>query len=387
MRNASRNVATVLLVLFILFPCPPTFAQQGKDNCPSDAPKLDPTPFFALAIEEQYQTLRNLRPRVAEFIQLQKVRVDETRAAFDKLVTDRNSLEAQATSSRSPTILNDYIRGQIEDLKKKVASNKASLESSAGNKEAIQRDNEQIQSSIQELELVLSTALADQTQITERLAKLQTLISEASKALNAETSCAGYAQQLNNRVEEKIVDLLIPDSQRNSFKLTLSVAYAIIVSLLIGGFFFVVAKDATVRAAIFTQQSGIQFITLFSLVIAIILFGILEILKDKELAALLGGLSGYILGRVGGDRSTGVPSSRVAKNITGKRIAFASPNNISDASGRLGVFSSGERIQVSGSANNNGVFTVASATRRTIQTQEDTVVAEPAGASITIASL
>lgn len=38
-------------------------------------------------------------------------------------------------------------------------------------------------------------------------------------------------------------------------------------------------------------QSGIQFLTLFSLVIAIILFGITGILKGKELAALLGGLS------------------------------------------------------------------------------------------------
>ena len=32
--------------------------------------------------------------------------------------------------------------------------------------------------------------------------------------------------------------------------------------------------------------------------IAIILFGITNILAGKELAALLGGLSGYILGRV-----------------------------------------------------------------------------------------
>jgi presenilin-like A22 family membrane protease len=46
------------------------------------------------------------------------------------------------------------------------------------------------------------------------------------------------------------------------------------------------------------SQSGIQFLTLFSLVIAIILFGITDILEGKELAALLGGLSGYILGRV-----------------------------------------------------------------------------------------
>src|SRR5207247_2857890 len=51
------------------------------------------------------------------------------------------------------------------------------------------------------------------------------------------------------------------------------------------------------RRAIFAGQTGIQFLTLFSIVIAIILFGITGILADKELAALLGGISGYILGR------------------------------------------------------------------------------------------
>jgi hypothetical protein len=45
------------------------------------------------------------------------------------------------------------------------------------------------------------------------------------------------------------------------------------------------------------RESGTQFVTLFSLLIAIILFGVLKILEGKELAALLGGLSGYVLGR------------------------------------------------------------------------------------------
>ncbi len=43
--------------------------------------------------------------------------------------------------------------------------------------------------------------------------------------------------------------------------------------------------------------NGLQFITLFSLVIAIILFGVLGILEGRELAAILSGISGYILGR------------------------------------------------------------------------------------------
>jgi hypothetical protein len=54
--------------------------------------------------------------------------------------------------------------------------------------------------------------------------------------------------------------------------------------------------DPQVRREIFAGQAGIQFVTLFSFVIAIILFGIIDILEGKELAALLGGLSGYILG-------------------------------------------------------------------------------------------
>jgi hypothetical protein len=48
-----------------------------------------------------------------------------------------------------------------------------------------------------------------------------------------------------------------------------------------------------------------QFVTLFSLVIAIVLFDVLKILDGRELAALLGGLSGYILGR--GSRSECAP--------------------------------------------------------------------------------
>jgi presenilin-like A22 family membrane protease len=63
------------------------------------------------------------------------------------------------------------------------------------------------------------------------------------------------------------------------------------------GFFVVAFRDEHVRQEIFSGQAGIQFVTLFSLVIAIILFGIIDILEGKELAALLGGLSGYILGR------------------------------------------------------------------------------------------
>jgi hypothetical protein len=43
--------------------------------------------------------------------------------------------------------------------------------------------------------------------------------------------------------------------------------------------------------------NGLQFVTLFVLIIAVILFGILDILQGSELAAILAGISGYILGK------------------------------------------------------------------------------------------
>ena len=84
----------------------------------------------------------------------------------------------------------------------------------------------------------------------------------------------------------------------HEFKTTLSIMFAGLIAAVIIGFFVIAYIDPSVRSAIFGGQSGIQFLTLFSVVIAaIILFGITAILDGKELAALLGGLSGFILGR------------------------------------------------------------------------------------------
>ena len=97
--------------------------------------------------------------------------------------------------------------------------------------------------------------------------------------------------------DEKIASLFGRNDASNAFRKTMSMVFAGLVALVIVGFFVISVRDDGVRKAIFTNESGIQFITLFALVIAIILFGIVQVLKGKELAALLGGLSGYILGR------------------------------------------------------------------------------------------
>jgi presenilin-like A22 family membrane protease len=103
-------------------------------------------------------------------------------------------------------------------------------------------------------------------------------------------------------VEDTIQDLLNPDIAKQKFKSTVSMVFAVLVRAVIMGFFAIAFHDERVRQAIFSGQAGMQFVTLFSLVIAIILFGITSILEAKELAALLGGLSGYILGRATAER-------------------------------------------------------------------------------------
>src|SRR4029450_3305531 len=105
------------------------------------------------------------------------------------------------------------------------------------------------------------------------------------------------------------------------FKTYMSGGFGLIIAFVIVGFFWTASRSMKVTEEIFSGQAGLQFITLFSLVIAIILFGITGVLEGKELSALLGGLAGYILGRAGvGGVSSGASDSRDGvKTQTAKR--------------------------------------------------------------------
>jgi len=113
--------------------------------------------------------------------------------------------------------------------------------------------------------------------------------------------------KLKEAIEAEMSQRIDVQKPKQAFKTDVSIIFAIIVGLVIVGFFVIALKNEKVGQEIFAGQQGIQFITLFSLVIAIILFGITEILEGKELSALLGGLAGYILGRSG---TTGAPERR-----------------------------------------------------------------------------
>ena len=168
--------------------------------------------------------------------------------------------------------------------------------------DAAKRELESLETGLKAIKPKRATDTEDQPADTsdvvkQRIATLTTQIKDydANKTALAEKEkqLAASKSELEC-LQERIRSLLTPEQD---FKLTMSIYFAILVGLVIFGFFVMAGLDMTVRRAIFSGAQGIQFLTLFSIVIAIILFGITGILQDKELAALLGGLSGYILGR------------------------------------------------------------------------------------------
>jgi CBS domain containing-hemolysin-like protein len=105
-------------------------------------------------------------------------------------------------------------------------------------------------------------------------------------------------QQLLNAVDQRIGTLFDTTRSNNQFRAIVTTAYAVMVLSVIVGFYIIVFKTG-VASTIFAGDMGMQFVTLFLIVIAIILFGMVNVLEGRELAALLGGISGYILGRAG----------------------------------------------------------------------------------------
>jgi hypothetical protein len=105
---------------------------------------------------------------------------------------------------------------------------------------------------------------------------------------------------------------LAPEYKEQEFRKIISFIFALLIGILLIIFFFIVYKksDNNLSKELLSGQ-GLQFITLFVLIIAIILFGILNILQGSELAAILAGISGYILGK-------GIPVSKVTEDTIAK---------------------------------------------------------------------
>ena len=292
-------------------------AQQADAPADGELPAMAPETIALAALSAElariearpeFSDLRTLRNQLLQRIPATQTRLEAERGALaalrTRLVSLRAELEALGSFERSE--LTRY-QNDITFFEDELGALREALEENP--------DNAQVALSIDELESNLRFATAEVRRYTEllqqaeasrndrmtELADFESLSQDRERAVEATTSRFAALRDMQSRVDDQINTLLIPESAQNKFKLWVTAAFSALVGVVILGFFVVAAIDETVRRSIFSSQSGIQFLTLFSLVIAIILFGITGILEGKELSALLGGLSGYILGRVGSD--------------------------------------------------------------------------------------
>jgi len=218
-----------------------------------------------------------------------------------------------ATDAQTPLASKSFLdlTQMRQDLEKQIAELQSDVDTAATqlrDRDDLIRQYQYLESLTKNVPTGTPKALKDSYQNQLQTAKSRLDLEEGrtpkvsiEKELSDKKTLLNDRKHQKDRVEQKMNELINIEGPRQKFKSWMSLTFAGLVAMVISGFFVLAWRDKRVRRAIFAGQAGIQFVTLFSLVIAIILFGITGILQDKELAALLGGLSGYILGRnVGG---------------------------------------------------------------------------------------
>ncbi len=169
---------------------------------------------------------------------------------------------------------------------------------------ALDKDKPGIENYIDEKEGSIKSGEADIEQLEQKIATLSSSGGdEYQKHIKSVDVLAREGQLIVtsadytlNNIDDLAGEMLRTNIFLNSYTNWSTLVFSALVALVIGSFFIITYKTG-IGGQILAGDSGIQFVTLFALIIAIILFGVLKILEGKELAALLGGLSGYILGR------------------------------------------------------------------------------------------
>ncbi|MDR0711522.1 MAG: hypothetical protein LBF67_04145 [Prevotellaceae bacterium] len=117
------------------------------------------------------------------------------------------------------------------------------------------------------------------------------------------------------QAEQAIYAALSPEFRDQDFRVWMSLTFSGLIAVILFAFFFIIYRRSDAR--LYRQMlssAGLQFITVFVLIIAIILFGMLRVLGGSELAAILSGISGYILGKGGGDLADKLAADKGSEN-------------------------------------------------------------------------
>lgn len=202
----------------------------------------------------------------------------------------------------------EKLQDELQNLDNEIADLEGKLRI-ARKPDAIERDITEWKKQIEDEK---KKKTPDQEQITSYESYVATLAEELETAksgpkIKEQRDERTQKKQRLSQVEQKIATLSDDKQNQNTFRMISTGAFSALVAVVVGGFYLIAWFKDGIAAKIFSGEMGMQFVTLFLIVIAIILFGIMGTLEGRELAALLGGLSGYILGKasakIGGNDS------------------------------------------------------------------------------------
>lgn len=341
-----RSIGTVLLLASILLFAGGAATQGNAQPAPSTSPTTAapaPPPLAAprqaidsngkssTELDEKFRALRRQRSELIRRIDEIKTQLGTIRDGLQRKEEKLQRLKEEAEiggsvyagplpgsgpSLESATREQQNVEKLITELRSKIDARKNPDPQMDSQLRELERKEEGISSYLDSLKQRLDAEKQRQAQASARRQQQQDLYKALNTDIEADRARAQrLVQELGDELikqsvlEDDLNDLLKTETQRNDFKTKIALAFTALVFLVILGFFGLSWKDEMVRRAIFSGESGIQFLTLFSVVIAIILFGITGILESKELSALLGGLSGYILGRVSSTMQRPTPTA------------------------------------------------------------------------------
>ncbi len=324
-----RTCICLLAFVFVLFL---TGSPQAQENNPIDPPidvpssryEDKPSPlnagssFSPLSIEQIRANLPSPPAERFEFLRRQrKITLDaigEASSQLTALQTRKKYLDRERRPRGFLSELDrpkDRIKADLDQNKAELTEAEKKLTNAKGKPSISQDEIKQLKGEVDSLRDLVSEYQQefdnyDQLKREEEKRKQEREAAEkATKdeiVRNSEESNRLSQLQLSNHrllgeIDDMVNQLFIASDASNKFKLNMSIAYSALVGLVIVGFFWIAQSNEEIKKTIFSNESGIQFITMFAIVIAVILFGIIGVLESKELSALLGGLSGYILGK------------------------------------------------------------------------------------------
>ncbi len=287
-----KHLVILIVCLFSQFQV--LIAQNSTDELLSYSEKVYP-PEFSIRFKnsDDQKSFKSLR----EFLKEKQALLENLK---DQLQTLKN-VDEFGDATEPDTSRNDTYRSQIEQLNRLI---KNQTNDDAKVKAPYLLVNPT-------LPITLRSRYRDSTS-TITVGEVRNVIMEKQKAIDETTKKFDtYTKQkmmleanIRNvssditRCTNQIDSALAPEYQQQNFRKTISISFSILIGLLLSIFFYIVYKrsDHTLSKDLLSGN-GLQFITLFVLIIAVILFGILSILGSSELAAILSGISGYILGK------------------------------------------------------------------------------------------